>query len=1343
MQLEDLLQHCTVKLSIPGQLGWGTGFFVAPGLILTCAHVVQALVAPHRVRVRWQQQLDFAEAELIQRFPDLDLALLQFTPRKADLPCVYLDEGLQAGQDLYFFGYPDADFEHGCPVTGSCEGLTGDVSPLIKFKQAQVRRGMSGSALLNRQTGKVCGMVKFTLHRSSDLGGGAIPTTVILEQFPELRSLQRSFHGGDRRWSDLLSKVFEIDFQAYWGAIARHYEQWWQLYTLTDVEGQQQAQKAQPFFDFGLIVQPVVPQDDLPDRATAKEKVERFTVLAGLRKYVAPDQDLPHVLLVGRPGSGKSTALARLMLERVESRPIPVLVELRSWQSSVLDLIRAFFQRHELKLAIADIQALLDDCKLLLLIDGVNELPSEAARNDVANFRRNHPKVPMIFTTRDLSLGGDLGIEKKLEMQPLTETQMQAFVRAYIPENAEAMLRQLKGRLRELGQTPLLLWMLCSLFQRTEQIPQNLGKVFRSFTQGYEQQIKQDMVVESDRRWWPGLLQELAILMMQGNSAVDPQLILPPSKVESIFTEYLSEREPQPAGAARKALDDLLKHHLIQWNGDSVEFRHQLIQEYYAAEWLLSRVENLDDYTLKRDYLNYLKWTEPVALMLALVDDEALAVRVVEQALDVDLMLGARLAGEARSGFQEVMIKTLDQKARGNQAANWLIIRLFAETKARSTIPYLSNIIQNCEDVVDRRQATWALRNSSLESAIPAFKISLEDPDHSVREQAIWALGESKSKESIPLIMSALQDPSPQVRERMVYALAEIPSSDSIYGILQILSDAQQRDDALRSGKIEDAWKEPANESNIVTMAKYTFEEELSCDVVVPVLIQALITSQESYERQYAAEILGTIAQASDNSVVQALTDAVQSIDDEVSFKAGEALHKLEAKAHHENSEYQIIQNSIINTGQEVVQIWIDRLKSPNAIERGNAVIELAHLLERSAAIEIIKDALKDESHYVKSHAIRLFVEFVGCESLNIVKQFLYDKHPTVQESAVQALVKIQELSPDKIQIKLREEFICHLIKEIRENPQPYIRGKFTKVLTDLFVFQNDLASRSDIKTALLEAIETQDYLLRSYALTGLKKIQDKDVVNCLEVLLTDSDELISLTASEALGEMPQQLTAEILPRLKRLIFAPVRNSAIAAISAIQSNCKFYNYEIFHSRPTKPQSTQQDTLAKIEQTVDILTKTMSDQPTISITGGTFNAPLNLAPNQGHQPTTIIIGTQNNYFGADAALLQQITDLQQFITELETQHPHIQTLPAAEAARDQAITYIQATNPTRWQTIRHQMHLLKRQLLSPERHAQATKASLVEVTKKWCENSLIATAIITYIDKLSETPDQGA
>ena len=105
-----------------------------------------------------------------------------------------------------------------------------------------------------------------------------------------------------------MAKPSDIDFQPYLKAIATTYKTWWQFYTLTDAEGKQrQSQEVAPIFDFGLMVQTVKKE---AREQRQEEKIERFSVLEGLRKYAEQQ-----VLLVGRPGSGKSTALARLMLE--------------------------------------------------------------------------------------------------------------------------------------------------------------------------------------------------------------------------------------------------------------------------------------------------------------------------------------------------------------------------------------------------------------------------------------------------------------------------------------------------------------------------------------------------------------------------------------------------------------------------------------------------------------------------------------------------------------------------------------------------------------------------------------------------------------------------------------------------------------------------------------------------------------------------------------------------------------------------------------------------------------------------------------------------------------------
>ena len=59
-RLDELLQECSVKITVPG--GWGTGFFVAPGLILTCDHVGKALDADDRAQIL-RQQWSFTKTE--------------------------------------------------------------------------------------------------------------------------------------------------------------------------------------------------------------------------------------------------------------------------------------------------------------------------------------------------------------------------------------------------------------------------------------------------------------------------------------------------------------------------------------------------------------------------------------------------------------------------------------------------------------------------------------------------------------------------------------------------------------------------------------------------------------------------------------------------------------------------------------------------------------------------------------------------------------------------------------------------------------------------------------------------------------------------------------------------------------------------------------------------------------------------------------------------------------------------------------------------------------------------------------------------------------------------------
>jgi predicted NACHT family NTPase len=150
-----------------------------------------------------------------------------------------------------------------------------------------------------------------------------------------------------------LAELNHFEFDAYLRSLVGTYEKWWEHYTLTDAIGKVESPTLEKpsAFDFGLMVQTVTKEREPTDPENTplqqdQEKTERLPVLEGIRKY-ADD----HVLLVGRPGSGKSTALIRLLLEEATLSPspspklgrggqerIPVLVELRYWQTSVLEL---------------------------------------------------------------------------------------------------------------------------------------------------------------------------------------------------------------------------------------------------------------------------------------------------------------------------------------------------------------------------------------------------------------------------------------------------------------------------------------------------------------------------------------------------------------------------------------------------------------------------------------------------------------------------------------------------------------------------------------------------------------------------------------------------------------------------------------------------------------------------------------------------------------------------------------------------------------------------------------------------------------------------------------------
>ena len=201
--ITKLLEQCTLRVSVPG--GHGTGFFVAPQLILTCAHVVKS-ANPEKINVFWpyKNQQYIASIENIPLEKHLDLALLKLNPPDRDHPCVNFDlSSPELSDDLFIYGYPE-DYPEGEAATFKYEGESiKNNSLLYKLKEGQAKSGTSGSPLLNQRTGKVCGILNLSRNPSMDLGGRAVPVSIIFAQFPALAELNQRFHQNNSKKTDI------------------------------------------------------------------------------------------------------------------------------------------------------------------------------------------------------------------------------------------------------------------------------------------------------------------------------------------------------------------------------------------------------------------------------------------------------------------------------------------------------------------------------------------------------------------------------------------------------------------------------------------------------------------------------------------------------------------------------------------------------------------------------------------------------------------------------------------------------------------------------------------------------------------------------------------------------------------------------------------------------------------------------------------------------------------------------------------------------------------------------------------------------------------------------------
>lgn len=992
-----------------------------------------------------------------------------------------------------------------------------------------------------------------------------------------------------------------LDFSGYLKSIETHYEKWWEIDALTAAI---EAQQASFTFKQKVQTEEKDPFADPEDRT----KIRTLDLIPGIQEYATVEP----VLLVGSPGVGKSSALLRCLVEyakqelaKPEPKRIPVLIRLKNYQGNLISsddpagmlaLIKnALKPKFKRRIEISEIEEWLFEGRLILLLDGLNEMPSSSVRTQLQFFCEDLDQTSLICSTRELG-AGDLGINRKLVIQPPDREEIDRFLRECIPTAQVQKVEHLLNRdRRELSRTPFVLWMLYHVIQETGAVADTLGEAFRQFFQSFKGRLETAPVTDERRKAWDRWLKHLAFTMLSSPEPTDPGLVISEEDAETaLFEEF-------PPPYETPSLSELLKYHLLQEEKGKITFHHQLIQEYYAAEALLLKLDNFTDEELKRHYLNYLKWTEPIALMLALLEDNAKASEVVQWALEVDLMLGARLAGEVKPEFQDRAVSCINNF----ELPHWLRVTLLGETKSEASVAKVIEVLENLNhhsriqdseasvtehskavedeefdkvledensDAHIRDIAIVALGKIGSEIAVPSLIGELEERELSLdahflarealgqmrsekvnsllldllqsssnkrlRRHIASALGKAKSKKAVPSLLTLLDDLDEETRLCAAYALRDINSEESLPGFLKALDDP---DAEIYCSVVE-------------------LLQDIGEEKVIPILAK-LFQDSDYAARYYATFALGLLkSKAAVSTILKALKDPDWAVRERAAWVLG----------------YMGLE---VVCAEIAVPVLCEMLSAPIVEVRIRAAFSLCKF-NSAAAIPTLLDVMQQADFgeqwdleealgmITSEAAVPLFLEGIENTEVRWTAARLLGKLGS--RSAIPKLFSLLEHDAHDVRISataalgyLGLEALPGLFKAI-EDPIPDVRKTAAEALTNI-------GSEQAIN-ALLKALEDTNDEVRSAVVWAIGYCgSENNVPRLIKSLSKDRYSGVRMNAARALGKIKSDTAVPAL--LKALedsdyydcesaVWALGEIGSDAAISALAKALEHANSEI-------------------------------------------------------------------------------------------------------------------------------------------------------------------------------------
>ncbi len=416
--------------------------------------------------------------------------------------------------------------------------------------------------------------------------------------------------------------------------------------------------------------------------------------------------DYRQFVIVGDPGTGKSTSLRYLASKAAQARleskrvPLPLWIDLGSSANppDAEQLLDYWWSEYGLP---GDAKRALINADVWLFLDGLNEMPEQEANRaerakSLKNLLDTHPHVRAIVTCRVRNYEGDLrlGDLPLVRISPLDIPRIEMFVRLRLPGQADDFLREVKvnDALMRMARKPYTLAMLSKIYGY-RQLPTNLNDLYRIYI---EETYKRDAKRGLLHLKWRTLecrLQRLAFRMIVRGKGTAAEV-------------KWSQRQ-----IGLRALEDGINLGVLVQDGreETVRFYHQTLHGYFALPELTR--------ALQPHWLDGIHRYRLESLFRGIAD-----------------------LGEAAAPTAPALIERLhDESDWMRRQAAWALGMI--GTPAVEAVPALSTALRDPDWQV-RLLAAVALRKigAAAAEAVPALRDALHDPDEGIQRRVARAL---------------------------------------------------------------------------------------------------------------------------------------------------------------------------------------------------------------------------------------------------------------------------------------------------------------------------------------------------------------------------------------------------------------------------------------------------------------------------------------------------------------------------------------------------------------------------------------------------------------------------